>query len=124
LRQIGQEGHLYKKHFLHLNGLGIRDLCIDGEDLLILAGPTMDVDGYVHVYRLKNGVHMPENILHRPEIILNIPHGKRDDKPEGITLFQDLTEESSLLVVYDTPAPTRLVGNDGVLGDVFRLPTN
>ena len=124
LRQIGERGHLYKKHFLFLNGLGIRDLCVDGEDLLILAGPTMDIDGYVHVYRLKNGVHIPENVLHRPEIVLDIPHGKRDDKPEGITLFQDLAGEPSLLVVYDTPTSIRLVGDNGVLGDVFRLPTN
>jgi len=34
LKQIGQE-KLYKKHFIYLHGLGIRDLCLDGELLLI-----------------------------------------------------------------------------------------
>ncbi|MNG03413.1 hypothetical protein D3C84_864920 [compost metagenome] len=35
----------YRKHFFALNGLGFRDLCTSGDDLLILAGPTMDLDG-------------------------------------------------------------------------------
>jgi hypothetical protein len=41
LRNIGSDGRLYRKHFLGLGGRGIRDLCADGSDLLILAGPTM-----------------------------------------------------------------------------------
>lgn len=122
LRPIGSEGCLYKKHFINLNGLGIRDLCLDGDDLLILAGATMDLDADLRVHRLKNGVHLPENTLHEPEIILNIPHGLRSDKAEGITLFQDVTGVPSLLVVYDTPAETRKIGEFGVLADVFKLP--
>ena len=35
LRPIGELGKQYKKHFMFLNGLGIRDLCFNGEDLLI-----------------------------------------------------------------------------------------
>ncbi|HEY9879944.1 MAG TPA: DUF3616 domain-containing protein, partial [Leptolyngbyaceae cyanobacterium] len=35
----------YRKHFLDLSGMGIRDLCWEGNDLLILAGPTMDISG-------------------------------------------------------------------------------
>ena len=45
LREIGSHGLPYRKHLLELGGLGIRDLCVDGDDLLILAGPTMDLDG-------------------------------------------------------------------------------
>ena len=44
----------YRKHFLDLGGLGIRELLPDPaapDDLLILAGPTMDLDGPVHLFR-------------------------------------------------------------------------
>lgn len=41
----------YRKHVLDLDGLGVRDLCPSGDDLLVLAGPTMDLDGPVRIYR-------------------------------------------------------------------------
>jgi hypothetical protein len=121
LQQNGEDQQRYKKHFVWLNGSGIRDLCLDGEDLLILAGPTMDLDGKVQVYRLSNGVNLPENVLNKPELLLNLPYGNRDDRPEGITLFNDVTGVPSLLVVYDSPAQNRLVGDSGVMADVFSL---
>ncbi|AUT04202.1 hypothetical protein CLI64_03605 [Nostoc sp. CENA543] len=121
LRKMGEEKQKYKKHFVWLNGLGIRDLCWDGEDLLILAGPTMDLDGTVQVYRLKNGVNLQENVMNNPEFVQEIPHGDRNDKAEGMTLFSEITNEPSLLVVYDSPADNRLVDESGVSADVFRL---
>ncbi|MFN6572059.1 DUF3616 domain-containing protein [Dendronalium sp. ChiSLP03b] len=121
LRKIGEEKKGYKKHFIWLNGLGIRDLLVHGEDLLILAGPTMDLDGPVQVYRLKNGVNLRENVLNNPELVQEIPYGNRDDHAEGMTLFQDVTGIPSLLVVYDSPAKARLVGDSSVLADVFKL---
>ncbi|WP_066380892.1 DUF3616 domain-containing protein [Anabaena sp. CA = ATCC 33047] len=121
LKEIGEGKKEYKKHFVWLNGLGIRDLCCDGEDLLILAGPTMDLDGVVQVYRLKDGVKLQENILNTPELVQEIPHGDRNDRAEGITLFEDISGVPSLLVVYDSPAPNRLVGDDSVIADVFQL---
>ncbi|MCA1675554.1 MAG: DUF3616 domain-containing protein, partial [Actinobacteria bacterium] len=39
------DGALYRKHFLDIDGLGVRDLFPDGDDLLVLAGPSMDLDG-------------------------------------------------------------------------------
>jgi hypothetical protein len=121
LRKLGKEEKLYKKHFIFLNGLGIRDLCLDGQDLLILAGPTMDLDGPVVVYRARNGVNMSENVFNKPEPVLKIPFGNSDDHAEGITLFKDVCGVSSLLVVYDSPAKNRLVGEAGVIADVFEL---
>lgn len=121
LRKIGSEKQGYKKHFIWLNGLGIRDLLVDGEDFLILAGPTMDLDGPVQVYRLKNGVNLPENVLNKPDKIQEIPYGNGDDHAEGMTLFQNITGTPSLLVVYDSPAKARLVGDSTVLADVFSL---
>ncbi|MBH8573804.1 DUF3616 domain-containing protein [Nostocaceae cyanobacterium CENA369] len=121
LRKIGEDNKEYKKHFVWLNGLGIRDLIIDGEDFLILAGPTMDLDGPVQVYRWKNGVNLPENVLNNPELVQEIPYGNRDDHAEGMTLFQDVIGIPSLLIIYDSPANNRLVGDRSVLADVFKL---
>lgn len=120
LKLIGQE-QLYKKHFIYLNGLGIRDLCLDGEDILILAGPTMDLDGPVRIYRLQKGVNLRENVLLEPDMVQEIPYGKLEDHAEGITMFNEITGISSLLVVYDSPAKQRLKGNDDVVADVFKL---
>lgn len=55
LKPIGPNDRLYRKHFLHLGGLGIRDLCVHGHDLLILAGPTMELDGPVTIFRWPGG---------------------------------------------------------------------
>jgi hypothetical protein len=120
LKQIGESQ--YKKHFLNLNGLGIRDLCLDGEDLLILAGPTMDLDGPVRVYRLRNGVNLPDNVLSKPDVVLEIPYGNGDDHAEGMTLFTEYTNNMpTLLVVYDSPAKQRLNSDAEVIADVFKL---
>ncbi|WP_017654225.1 DUF3616 domain-containing protein [Fortiea contorta] len=121
LRLIGEGNKNYKKHFLWLNGLGIRDLCLDGENLLILAGPTMDLDGPVQVYHWQNASKMAENLLHYPEFIQNIPFGHREDHAEGMTLFHQIAEKPALLIIYDSPAPTRLLGEASVVADVFEL---
>ncbi|BAY75722.1 hypothetical protein NIES25_21690 [Nostoc linckia NIES-25] len=119
LKEIGEGKELYKKHFIWLNGLGIRDLCVDGQYLLILAGPTMDLDGSVQLYRWKTDVNLPENSFINPDFVRDLPYGNREDRAEGITLFQDVTGIPSVLVVYDSPAKTRLLGNGGVIADVF-----
>ncbi|MBD2680712.1 MULTISPECIES: DUF3616 domain-containing protein [Nostoc] len=121
LKEIGEEKGVYKKHFIWLNGLGVRDLCVDGQDLLILAGPTMDLNGSVQLYRWKNAVNLPENTFINPDFVQDIPYGNREDCAEGITLFEDVTGIPSVLVVYDSPAKTRLVGDSAVIADVFRL---
>ncbi|MCC5640178.1 DUF3616 domain-containing protein [Nostoc sp. CHAB 5844] len=121
LVQIGEENKEYKKHFVWLNGLGIRDLCVDGKDLLILAGPTMDLDGPVQIYRWQNGVNSAENTLNYPQLVQEIPYGNRNDHAEGMTLFQDICGVPSLLVVYDSPDETRLIDDRSVTADVFQL---
>jgi hypothetical protein len=50
------DGHRYRLYFAGLGGLGVRDLCRDGDDLLILAGPTMDLDGPFRIHRLTDVV--------------------------------------------------------------------
>jgi hypothetical protein len=38
------------------NDLGVRELCLMNSDLLILAGPTMGLDGPVRIYRWKDAL--------------------------------------------------------------------
>jgi hypothetical protein len=117
---IGPEGH-YRKHFLDLRGLGIRDLCRHGDDLLVLAGPTMELDGRTALFRWRQALTSEgEAVLHKDDLKceLNVPFGKGEDRAEGITLLED---GGSVLVVYDTPAGKRKTENHGVLADVFRL---
>lgn len=114
-------GERYAKHFLDLDGLGIRDLCEHGDDLLILAGPSMDLDGPVRVYRWPGAAHLDApDVVHREELHreLDLPYGEGDDHAEGIALLPD----GELLVVYDSPAQARLTEPGTVLADVVRLP--
>ena len=96
-------------------------MCLDEKDLLILARPTMELDGSVRIYRLENGVNLRDDVLSKPEIVMEIPYGNLEDHPEGITLFNEITGMPSLLVVYDSPAKKRLKGDGDVIADVFKL---
>lgn len=111
----------YRKHFLDLDGLGVRDLCRHGEDLLILAGPSMALDGPVRVYRWRGTAHIDApDVVHRAELHheLDLPFGPGTDHAEGIALLSD----DELLVVYDSPDPARMPSPGTVLADVVRLP--
>jgi hypothetical protein len=50
-RRIEATGRRYRKHLLDTGGLGVRDLRLDGGDLLLLVGPTMALEGTAHVLR-------------------------------------------------------------------------
>ncbi|MGH3879126.1 MAG: DUF3616 domain-containing protein [Actinophytocola sp.] len=111
----------YRKHFLDLDGLGVRDLCRHGDDLLILAGPSMALDGPVRVYRWRGAalIDAPE-VVHRSELHheLDLPFGTGTDHAEGIAVLPG----DELLVVYDSPDPARMPKRGTVLADVVRLP--
>ncbi|MEV5412004.1 DUF3616 domain-containing protein [Thermopolyspora sp. NPDC052614] len=130
-----EDGALYRTHFLDLSGLGIRDLCPHGDDLLILAGPSMDLDGPVRVLRWPGAavVDQPEIVsADRLEVLLEPPYGDGDDHAEGIALLREPvgpgeSEESGdsgdrLLIVYDSPAASRLAESGSVYADVVSLP--
>jgi hypothetical protein len=113
-------GERYLKHFLDLDGLGIRDLCPHGDDLLVLAGPSMDLDGPVRVYRWPGAARIEApDVVHRRELHreLDLPFGEGDDHAEGIALLSD----DELLVVYDSPAQDRMAEPGAVVADVVRL---
>lgn len=124
LTPIGSENQLYKKHFLDLDGLGVRDLCLCGEDILILTGPTMDLDGSLRVFRWYKPFQLPDLSFtsqnsQQLEFLLEIPHGRRCDKAEGIAILPGGDQE--LLVIYDSPNPSRLIQPHEVKVDVFSL---
>ena len=124
LKEIGLENCSYKKHFLDLDGLGIRDLCLWGEDIIILSGPTMDLDGSLRLFRWKQphelaDLSFSDQETKTLEFLFEIPHGYKTDKAEGMTLLNN--EENTLLVVYDSPDPSRIIDSTSVEVDVFSL---
>lgn len=125
LRKIGQGGARYLKHFLDLGGLGIRELAFDGDALLILAGPTMDLDGPVVLYRWPDALAAGAQTVvpaDRLEQVLRLPYGRGEDHAEGICWLPGADgDRKELLVVYDSPAAGRLHDGTAIEADVFRL---
>jgi hypothetical protein len=126
----GPEGPYYAKHFLDLQGLGIRDLARHGDDLLILAGPTMALDGPGRVLRLRRGAHdpLPEVVTgsQLEQISVDLPITTKHDRPvkaghdhpEAITVLEE--PQQRLLVLYDSPTKQRR-RNNKVLADLIPL---
>ena len=89
LRTFG-DGLAYRKHVLRLAGLGVQDLCPHGEDLLVLAGPTMDLDGPVHVFRWHGALTADTPQVVRGDLLtreVDLPFGAGVDHAEGIGLL-------------------------------------
>ncbi|ACB52890.1 conserved hypothetical protein [Crocosphaera subtropica ATCC 51142] len=121
------DGSYYRKHFLDLNGLGIRELCLNGDDLIILAGPTMDLEGAMQVFRLKNVLDYSHNSLWEQEsdgleTLFNLPFTIGSDHAEGLALYLCLGYENALMIVYDSPNENRRPQDHSIFADVFRLP--
>lgn len=113
----------YRKHFLKLNGLGVRDLLVLGDDLLILAGPSMAHDGPTEIWRWKNGAK-DGPATGAPEIKrqLQLPQGEGTDRAEGFTLLGDSAGTKDVLVVFDSPANARQMSDSSISADLYRLP--
>lgn len=123
LDKITKGGRRYRKFFMNLKGMGVRELAPDGKDLLILAGPTMDLDGNMAIYRWKNVLATEEDdLIGQDDIeqVVSIPYTSKlqgIDKAEGMALL----ENRSLLVLYDSPGPGRTKGDHAVKADIFQL---
>jgi hypothetical protein len=125
LKNIGEQGQPYKKHFLDLNGMGIRELCIHDGDLIILAGPTMALEGAMRIFRLRDVLDNPKTTIHsqesgQVEVLFDLPFRFGTDHAEGMTIFPCFGEEA-LLIVYDSPDSNRRPELNTVFADVFRL---
>jgi Protein of unknown function (DUF3616) len=111
------EGRRYRKHFLPLQGLGIRDLRFDGDDLLVLAGPTMDHDGIGGLFRWRSPIGAADDTVHPPqdvEHIMDLPYARGVDQAEGVA-FVDVGGQRRLLIVHDSPSAARLAGDSLVV---------
>jgi hypothetical protein len=121
------DGTRYRKHFLNLGGLGVRDLCPDGDDLLVLAGPSMALSGPVRVYRWHGAARGETGRVVRGEEIsleTELPHGDGVDHAEGIALLAPGDPVGArLLVVYDSPSPARRPTPHSVLADRVMVAT-
>jgi hypothetical protein len=115
----------YRKHILELGGLGIRELSIDGSDMLILAGPTMDLDGPVTIFRWKNyRKEDKECFVSKDDLeeVMQIPYGKEEDHAEGMTRFSKKDgKASSLLLVYDAASKQSQKGEHTLKAEIFGL---
>jgi hypothetical protein len=122
LDAIGPAGEFYVKHFLQIDGLGVRELSIHDNDLLVLAGPSMDLDGPVFIYRWKNALEAPPGSLTwRKDLtrVVTVPFAEGHDHAEGLSIAG--RNPLRVLVSYDSPQPSRLDGADGsgVRADIF-----
>ncbi len=116
-------GRRYRKHLLDTGGLGVRDLRLDGDDLLLLVGPTMALEGTAHVLRRRGAVlDEAEGLVPagRLELVADLPYRREADHPEGLELWPD-AGRGAFLVVYDAPGPGRLSKDKrAVRADVLR----
>ena len=132
LKKVGSGAHPYIKHFVRLDGCGIRDLCVDGKDLLILTGPSMALDGPASVFCWKDALASPAASDSLTEAdgttlkkLIDIPVGSGGDHPEALAVYpMDDQKKKAVLVVYDSPLPARLKGETDYMADVFELPAN
>lgn len=123
LKKLAGE-HKYKKHFLDLRGKGVRELRVFGDDLYLLAGPTMDLDGVIVIYRWPGAlVGRSEHMVHHDELerLHEVPYGTGEnsgkDKAEGLAVF----DEKHVLIVYDSPSDDRKIGEDSVEALVMKV---
>jgi hypothetical protein len=122
-KRIERDRRRYRRHLLDTGGLGVRDLRLAGEDLLLLVGPTMALEGTAHVLRWRGALHdTAEGLVRRErlELVADLPYSRDADHPEGLELWPE-AGSGALLVVYDAPANARL-DRDGrsVRADVLR----
>ncbi|WP_348945106.1 DUF3616 domain-containing protein [Chitinibacter sp. FCG-7] len=127
LDDIAQSDEKLRKHFLNLAGLGIRDLHWSGDDLIILAGPTMALDGAIRVFRWPDAAQAMANVDPSasevlwetgPIEMLSLPYGAGQDRAEAITALPS-GQEQQWLVLYDAPSAQRKLSEQTVLGDLI-----
>jgi hypothetical protein len=121
LRLVRHKKQPYRKHFLKLDGLGVRDIALLDDDLLILAGPPMAHDGPAGIWRWKNAAKKhaaadPGDVAP----VLRLPQAKQEDKPEGLTVIGEGVRPA-VLVVFDSPSAKRKPSATSVFADVYKL---
>jgi hypothetical protein len=125
---LDDSGTLIRKHFLQLDGLGVRDLHFCGDDLYILAGPTMVLNGDIRVFKWSGA--RPLLAVNRDpvrfESVLSesvaLPHGRGTNRAEALCDLPAALSggKARWLVLYDAPGADRREGEHTVFGDLLR----
>ena len=128
LAPLDDSGTLIRKHFLQLEGLGVRDLHFSGDDLYILAGPTMVLNGDIRVFKWPAA--RPFLAANRDPVrfesalteSVSLPHGHGTNRAEAICDLPPALSggKASWLVLYDAPGADRKEGEHAVFGDLLR----
>jgi hypothetical protein len=125
---LDDSGTLIRKHFLQLDGLGVRDLHYSGDDLYILAGPTMVLNGEIRVFKwpaarpLLRANRDPVRFEAALTESVSLPHGRGTNRAEAICDIPVALSggKPSWLVLYDAPGADRTEGEYTVFGDLLR----
>ena len=128
LLPLDDQGTLVRKHFLQLDGLGVRDLHFSGDDLYILAGPTMVLNGDIRVFKwpaartLLAANRDPVRFESALTESVSLPHGRGTNRAEAICNLPPelLAGKPRWLVLYDAPGADRKEGEHTVFGDLLR----
>ena len=125
---LDDRGTMVRKHFLQLDGMGVRDLHFSGDDLYILAGPTMVLDGEIRVFKWPAA--RQSLAAHRDPVrfeaalteSVSLPHGRGTNRAEAICDLPPALagRRPSWLVLYDAPGADRRDGEHTVFGDLLR----
>ncbi|MWD27327.1 DUF3616 domain-containing protein [Aquicoccus sp. SCR17] len=116
----------YRKHLVPSRGQGIRDLALDGEDMLILTGPTMAGDGPAEVLRWPRAVRAKSSAVLAPKALVHacdLPYRGHRDHPEGLVAWPgEGGRADGWLVVYDSPEEKRIAEKGAsVTADIWRF---
>jgi hypothetical protein len=128
LAPLDANGTLLRKHFLPLEGLGVRDLSLHGDDLFILAGPTMVLNGDIRLFKWPGAVGalrgQTDTVCFHTGMgsTISLPHGRGTDRAEALCELPPALTDAALawLVLYDAPAESRREGDTTVFGDVLQ----
>ncbi len=120
-------GAVIRKHFMQLEGLGVRDLHFSGDDLYILAGPTMVLDGEIRIFKWLGAKTLlaanREPVRFQTELteVDALPHGRGVNRAEALCNLPPglVPGKPSWLVLYDAPGSDRKDGEYTVFGDLL-----
>ena len=111
LEIVPVDGRLTSPHLVDTGGLGIRDLHMHSKGLVVLAGPTLDMDGPFELYLARAPLRPwspAPGKARDAEFLMELPIERlpdeagrmRGDRPEGITMV-----DRRLLVVAERKLP-------------------
>lgn len=131
LKAVTDDRDKYRKTFLELDGLSVRDLAWDGEDLLILAGPALALDWPPAIFRwekaaarAKGGhrfVWQQDGALKKIGLGGLLPFHTGMDHAETVARLSAPTfPGGGFLIGHDSPTKQRKLSDTELLVDIFQ----